>query len=95
MMPLDYPTDRAAIETALPTIGLAAPESAKVLWIRNTLELGEVECSAAYLDDARGRSDLEILTEPRPLPFDVEGNLPAAGMQALACDGPAALAAKK
>lgn len=95
MMPLDYPTDRAAIETALPTIGLVAPESAKVLWIRNTLELGEVECSAAYLDEARGRSDLEILTEPRPLPFDAEGDLPAAGMQALACDGPAALAAKK
>ncbi|MEX0675985.1 MAG: lactate racemase domain-containing protein [Pirellulales bacterium] len=84
MMPLDYPTDRAAIEAALPTIGLVAPESAKVLWIRNTLALGEVECAAAYLDEARGRHDLEILTEPRPLPFDTAGNLPAEGVQALA-----------
>ena len=86
MIPLDYPTDRAAIETALPTIGLTAPVAAKLLWIRNTLELREVECSAAYLEEARGREDLEILTEPRPLPFDAGDDLPAEGIHALACD---------
>jgi hypothetical protein len=84
MMPLDFPTDRAAIEVALPTIGLTEPQAAKVLWIRNTLELGEVECSSAYLDEARGRADLEILTEPRPLKFDPAGNLPPEGIRALA-----------
>jgi hypothetical protein len=84
MLPLDYPTDRAAIEAALPTIGLTEPENAKMLWIRNTLELREVECSAAYLEEARGRDDLEVLTEPRPLPFDTAGNLPADGVPALA-----------
>ena len=60
MMPLDYPTDRAVIEAALPTIGLVEPPDAKILWIRNTLELGEVECSAAYLGRspaARGSGD--------------------------------------
>jgi len=84
MLPLDYPTDRAAIEVALPTIGLFAPENAKIVWIKNTLELGEVECSAAYLDEARTRSDLTILVEPRPLPLDADGNLPLAGVGALA-----------
>jgi hypothetical protein len=29
-----------------------------------------------YLEAARGRSDLEVLGEPRPLPFDAAGNLP-------------------
>ena len=82
MLPLDYPTDRAAIEVALPTIGLVAPEKSKIVWIKNTLELGEVECSAAYLDEARSRSDLTILVELRPLPFDADGNL--AGVSALA-----------
>ncbi len=53
MMPLDFPTDRAVIETALPTIGMIEPADAKIVWIRNTLELREVECSAAYLDEAR------------------------------------------
>jgi hypothetical protein len=84
MMPLDYPTDRAAIEVALPTIGMVEPPSAKILWIRNTLELREVECSAVYWDEARRRSDLEILGEPRPLPFDAQGNLPTDGARSLA-----------
>jgi len=82
MLPLDYPTDRATIEVALPTVGMVAAPQAKIVWIHNTLELGEVECSAAYLDEARGRPDLEILTDPRPLPFDGEGNLPSGGVAA-------------
>ena len=52
--------------------------------IHNTLELGEVECSAAYWDLARDRSDLEIQSEPRAVPFDEAGNLPPAGVGALA-----------
>jgi hypothetical protein len=47
------------------------------MWIKNTLDLVEVECSAPYLDEARGRSDLEIIVQPRPIPFDARGNLPA------------------
>ncbi|HEX5447119.1 MAG TPA: lactate racemase domain-containing protein [Pirellulales bacterium] len=84
MLPLDFPTDRAALEAALPTIGLTAPEAARLLWIRNTLELGEVECSAVYLDEAKTRDDLEILTELRELEFDATDNLPLEGIDALA-----------
>ena len=76
MPPLDYETDREMLAAALGTIGLADPPDARLLWIADTLRLGEVECSAAYLDEARRRDDLEILTEPRPLPFDAKGNLP-------------------
>jgi hypothetical protein len=38
--------------------------------------LAEVECSAAYLDEARQRDDLEIVTGLRELPWDEAGNLP-------------------
>jgi len=76
MPALDFETDREMLEAVLGTIGLAEPPDARLLWIANTLELAEVECSAAYLDEARRREDLAILTEPRPLPFDAEGNLP-------------------
>ncbi len=82
MMPLDYPTDRAAIEVALPTVGMVEAERAKVVWIHNTLELREVECSAAYWEEAQQRPDLEILSQPRPWPFDDAGNLPAGGVLA-------------
>ena len=85
MMPLDYPTDREMLDAALATIGLTEPPDAKILWIRNTLDLGEVECSAGYLDEARGRGDLEILTDlARAWPFDAEGNLPPEGVRAMA-----------
>jgi hypothetical protein len=83
MIPMDFATDREAIEAALPTIGLTEPIDAKIVWIHNTLELGEVELSAAYLEAARQRSDLAITTPARPLPFDELGNLPLEGVPAL------------
>ena len=49
MTPLDYETDREMLAAALGTIGLAEPGNARLLWIADTLHLGEVECSAAYL----------------------------------------------
>jgi hypothetical protein len=76
MHPFDYETDREILDIALPTIGLAEPPNAKVLWIHNTLDLVEVECSEAYLAEAKTKPNLEILTEPRDLPFDAKGNLP-------------------
>jgi hypothetical protein len=76
MTPPDYETDRKMLAMALSTIGLAEPPDAKLLWIADTLHLDEVECSAAYWDDAVRRDDLEVLTDPRPLRFNAEGNLP-------------------
>ncbi len=76
MIPLDYETDREMLEKALSTIGMTQPPDAKFLWIADTLHLAEVECSTAYLDEVRGRDDLEILSEPRELPLGPDGNLP-------------------
>ena len=53
MMPVDFETDREILDAALPTIGLTEPPDAKILWIRNTLDVAEVECSQVYLDEAR------------------------------------------
>ncbi len=75
MSPLDYATDREMLEAALVNIGLTDRLEAKMLWIANTLELEEVECSAGYLAEAQSRDDLEILTPPRELPLDDRGNL--------------------
>ncbi len=80
MLPIDFPTDRETIETALSTLGMVAPENTRIVWIRNTLELAEVECSAALLAESQARGDLEVLTDLRPLPFDDEGNLPLEGV---------------
>jgi len=76
MTPLDYETDHEILDAVLPLIGLTEPRDAKLLWIRNTLQVAELACSAAYLAEARRRPDLEILSSPSPLPWDAAGNLP-------------------
>jgi hypothetical protein len=76
MIPPHYATDREMLGVALSTIGLTEPAAARMLWIRNTLQLSELECSEAFLSDALKRDDLEILTEPRALPLDADGMLP-------------------
>ena len=75
-IPLHCDTDAEVLDIALESIGLIAPEDARVLWIPNTLDLGEVEASEAYLAQADIRDDLEILTDLRPLETEADGNLP-------------------
>jgi hypothetical protein len=74
-IPATYDTDREAIETALSCVGLAAPDAARVIRIKNTLVLGELEVSEALLPEVAARGDLTRLTEPAPLVFDAAGRL--------------------
>jgi hypothetical protein len=76
MIPVHYGTDREVLDVVLPIIGLTEPPQAKLMWIHNTLDVCELECSVAYLSEARQRRDLEVLCDPRPLPLDARGMLP-------------------
>ncbi|MFV1964970.1 MAG: lactate racemase domain-containing protein [Pirellulaceae bacterium] len=76
-IPLHYPTDREILNAAFPLIGLTDPPHARLMWIRNTLDVAEVECSEAYWKEAQERSDLKVLTDLRPLPLDATGCLPS------------------
>jgi hypothetical protein len=67
---------RDAIGVALACLGLERTESARVVRIRNTLRLAEVEVSEAYLGELAGRSDLTPLGAPADLAFDADGYLP-------------------
>ena len=75
-LPIYRATDRETLNSALTQIGLIEPSDARMLWIRNTKKLAELECSAPYLEEARSRDDLEILSDLHPLPFNEQGNLP-------------------
>ena len=74
-VPATYETDRDAVETALSCIGLTPPEEARVVRIKNTLMLGEIEVSEAFLPELARRPELTRLRDPAPLAFDVAGRL--------------------
>ena len=76
-VPQHYQTDRKVLDIALESIGLIEIPAARVLWIKNTLDLGEVEASVAYLDQVEDRDDLEIISDPREMTTGDDNNLPA------------------
>jgi hypothetical protein len=75
-LPIFMDNDRQILDAAFRSLGLKAPADAKVLWIKNTLQLGQVEASIAYRDLARHRPDITLISEPRSLCFDADDNLP-------------------
>lgn len=74
-VPATYDTDREAVETALSCIGLTPPERARVIRIKNTLMLGEIEVSEAFMAQVAERPDLTPIGDAAPLAFDVAGRL--------------------
>jgi hypothetical protein len=74
-IPIAMPTDQAAVDAALDTIGSIPPQEARVVHIRNTLEMGELEVSKAFLPEMEGRTDLEVRKQLGPLSFDVTGRI--------------------
>jgi hypothetical protein len=75
MIPMAFDTDREAVDTALATAGVMDPREARVVWIRNTLEIAEMEVSEAFIPEMERRANLEVLTEPGEMRFDKEGDL--------------------
>ena len=73
-IPATYESDREAIETALDCIGLTPPERARVVRIKNTLMLGELEVSEAFAAEVDKRRDLTALGSVS-LDFDADGRL--------------------
>ena len=65
------------IEAALSTIGMTRPENARVVRIKNTLQVGEVEISEILMKNLPQREDLELITDSAPMVFDSDDMLTA------------------
>lgn len=74
-IPLTMRNDKEAIEIAIKCVGLIPRNKLKIIRIKNTSVLSEVEVSEAYAKELASRSDLEIMGEKRPMAFDADGNL--------------------
>jgi len=74
-VPMAFDTDREAIRTALRMNGLTPPERARVVRIKNTLLLTEMDVSDALLAEVRAHEGVTQATAPAPFSFDLMGNL--------------------
>ncbi|GLI10648.1 hypothetical protein YDYSG_66830 [Paenibacillus tyrfis] len=67
--------DLYAIKAAVKTCNILDYTQCRLVRIRDTLHLGEIEISVNLLEEAKLHPDIVILTEPYDLPFNSEGNL--------------------
>jgi len=74
-LPVHLDSDREVVEAALKIIGTRPPEEARVMHIRNTLKLEDVEVSEPCLAAPRGTAVFSVLGPPKPMAFDGEGNM--------------------
>ncbi|HZS07105.1 MAG TPA: lactate racemase domain-containing protein [Blastocatellia bacterium] len=74
-LPVYFQNDREAIETGLRTAGLDDLTRGRVVRIKNTLSLAEIEMSENYLDEVKSRGGLTVTGDPREMSFDERGNL--------------------
>ncbi|HYV36431.1 MAG TPA: hypothetical protein VE988_12040, partial [Gemmataceae bacterium] len=73
--PVHFDTDREVIEAALKIIGTRPAEEARVMHIRNTLKVEEVEVSEACLTVRHSPAEFTVLGSPKPMEFDKDDNM--------------------
>jgi hypothetical protein len=74
-IPIHFDTDRKVLDAVFDTIGMVKPEDSKVVRIKNTLKLDEVDISENLLGETQKRADLEIVGELKDIEFDDSDNL--------------------
>ncbi|MCG8633845.1 MAG: hypothetical protein MI863_08460, partial [Desulfobacterales bacterium] len=73
--PLVMPNDKEALNLAIRCIGMVPLEEIRIIRIKNTLSLEEVDLSTAFLQQIRKDPGLEITRGPRPMSFSRDGYL--------------------
>jgi hypothetical protein len=75
-IPMIMNDDHDAIALAVKTVVRVKPQDCRIVRIRNTLQLGEIQVSEPMLAEVRAQPDkFEVLGEAAPLQFDSHGAL--------------------
>ena len=74
-IPMILEDDKLALQTAVKTLTQVDRDHIRLVYIKNTLSLENIIVSEALAEEIRGREDMEVLEEPRPLRFDERGTL--------------------
>jgi len=74
-IPIIMKNDRLALETALKLSRIRYVEKAKIVIIKNTLELGEMYASQELIEETKDLPEITIISALQKIKFDEEGNL--------------------
>lgn len=77
LLPVQFDTDREVLDAALAIAGTRRPEETRVLHIRNTLCLEEMEVSEPCLGDGEQQTEFETIGSSRDLQLDSGGSMVA------------------
>ena len=68
-------TDEDAIRVAVKTLRGIKPEEARIIRIKNTLELNRIEVSETLMDQVISHPRMDLCGDLAPFVFDPDGNL--------------------
>ena len=74
-IPMVLENDRHAFQAAIRTTNLVRKEEVRLVRIKNTIAMDEIEISENLVEEARGNPSLQGISDAFTLPFDAEGNL--------------------
>ena len=74
-LPVYFDSDREVLDAALAIIGTRRPDEARVLRIKNTLRVEELEATEACLAVPSDNGELQVLAAAPAPSFDAAGNL--------------------
>ena len=74
-IPMIFKNDKECIQGAIKTLADVDFNDVKVVHIKNTLAMAEIEVSANLRPLVEATPNMEVLSEPAPMPFNEEGDL--------------------
>ena len=74
-IPFWTPNDKLAVQAAVKTCAGADKVKPRIIRIKNTMEIEEIEVSEALIPEVEANPNMEIIGEVAPMQFDENGNL--------------------
>lgn len=74
-IPMVLESDRHAFQAAIRTTNLVRKDEVRLVRIKNTNDMDEIEISENLVEEARGNPSLEVISDAFTLAFDAKGNL--------------------
>ena len=74
-LPIYFSSDREALDFALGALGSPGPEEQRVVWIRNTLDLGRLAISETLAREGSALTGWQLSPRACELQLDSEGNI--------------------